>query len=102
VDPVVGSPKARVRRASTDSGKFAWKNIAPADGEPREKKKDGKDYVHCPNHGDLQWVLKEGHLKGCNNAPAAATPKPDKVAEADPKVVAAVVTVLAGLAEDAE
>jgi hypothetical protein len=64
LDSVVGSPKACVRRAPVDSGKFAWKNIAPADGEPREKKRDGKAYLHCPNHGDLQWVLKEGHLKG--------------------------------------
>jgi hypothetical protein len=104
LDPVAGTPNSRARRAPTDTRKFAWKNVAPADGEPREQVVEGKDYVHCPNHGDLQWVLKAGHINGCDKAPKAVTPKPKPAAApaAEQAVVKAVVNALAAIAEDAE
>jgi hypothetical protein len=102
LDPVSGSPKPRPRRGPNDQSTYGWKNIAPADGEPREKTMNGKDYVHCPHHGDLQWVLKEGHRNGCDKAPAATKPKPETAAAADPTIVKAVVTALAGIVADQE
>jgi hypothetical protein len=102
LDPVVASPNPRARKAPNEQGKFAWKNVPPAEGEAHEKKKDGKEYVHCPHHGELQWVLKEGHLKGCDKAPNAAAPKGDAIAAADPATVKAVVTALTGIVNDEE
>jgi multidrug efflux pump subunit AcrA (membrane-fusion protein) len=96
LDPVTASPSTRCK--PTDSAKHGWKNVAPAAGEPHEKTVDKKEYIHCPYHGDLKWVLKEGHKDGCNNAPKTPNPKPT----ADPSIVTAVVTALAGIATDEE
>jgi hypothetical protein len=38
------------RGADRNTGKFAWKGVAPKAGEPHEKKVDGKDYIYCPHH----------------------------------------------------
>jgi hypothetical protein len=53
-----------------NSGKFAWKGVAPKAGEAQEKTVNGKAYIHCPHHGDTKWVLKinqQGveHKTGC-------------------------------------
>ena len=45
--------------------KKKWKHVAPKAGEPKSRTVNGKDYVYCPNHGELKWVLKEGHAGGC-------------------------------------
>jgi multidrug efflux pump subunit AcrA (membrane-fusion protein) len=102
LDQVASGSTPRKRPAADgDNDKFAWKNVAPAAGEPQEKTVGKKIYVHCPHHGELKWVLKSGHAGGCNKAPAGATSTPTKVV-ADPSVVTAVVTALAGIANDAE
>jgi hypothetical protein len=41
-----------------NSGKFAWKGVAPKTGEAHEKTVNGKAYIHCPHHGNTKWVLK--------------------------------------------
>lgn len=56
------------------TGAQKWKGVAPKAGESREKTVGGREYVHCPYHKELKWVLKEGHAKGCTNAPAGPTP----------------------------
>ena len=48
---------------------WAWKNIAPKDGEKTTCNVNGKDWVYCPNHGELKWVLKKNHKDGCTLAP---------------------------------
>jgi hypothetical protein len=103
LDPVVGSPTPRCK--SNDQGKQGWKYTAPAAGESNEKTVNEKKYVHCPYHGDLQWVLKEGHVGGCNNAPKTPTTAPKAPVAtpiADPTVVTAVVAALAGIVGDQE
>jgi hypothetical protein len=47
-----------------------WKMTAPKPGEAVQKTMKGKEYIHCPNHGELKWVLKEGHVGGCSFAEA--------------------------------
>jgi hypothetical protein len=32
-----------------------------------EKSFEGKDYVCCPFHQDMKWVLKHRHADGCRN-----------------------------------
>jgi hypothetical protein len=53
-----------------NSGKFAWKGVAPKTGEAHEKTVNGKAYIYCPHHGDTKWVLKVNqqgveHKTGC-------------------------------------
>lgn len=53
-----------------NTGKFAWKNIAPKPGEPHFKTANGKEHIHCPNHVETVWVLKTNgrrilHSTGC-------------------------------------
>jgi hypothetical protein len=48
---------------------WAWKEIAPTTGQPKEKTFRGKVYIHCPHHPSTQWVLKEFHLGGCKLDP---------------------------------
>jgi multidrug efflux pump subunit AcrA (membrane-fusion protein) len=96
LDPATASPSTR--RKPNNSAKHGWKNVAPAGGEPHEKTVDKKEYVYCQYHGDLKWVLKEGHKDGCNNAPKTPNPAP----AADPTIVTAVVTALAGIVADSE
>jgi len=53
-----------------NDGEWTWKGIAPKSGEPKEKQFKGRWYVHCPHHGDTQWVLREkkgvAHVGNCN------------------------------------
>jgi hypothetical protein len=54
-----------------NTGKFAWKGLAPKAGEPHEKTVNGKPYIYCPHHGDTKWVLKVNqagveHRTGCS------------------------------------
>jgi hypothetical protein len=70
------------RKARANTGKWAWKSITPKPGEAHKKTVDGKAYIHCPHHGDTQWVLevnREGveHATGCRarqNSKEPATP----------------------------
>jgi hypothetical protein len=50
-----------------DLGEWAWKDVAPTEGQSQEKKFRGNDYVYCPNHGPLKWVLKIRH-SNCNSS----------------------------------
>jgi hypothetical protein len=57
-----------------NKGKWAWKGIAPKEGEPHDKKVDGKTYIYCPHHGDTKWVLETNakgikHKTGCTKNP---------------------------------
>ena len=54
-----------------------WKTVAPKDGESHEMTRNGKNYVYCPHHGDVKWVLavnRQGvvHKTGCRKAHAPA------------------------------
>jgi hypothetical protein len=103
LDQVASNSTPRKRSATDgDNDKFAWKNVAPGDGEPHEKTVGKKIYVYCPHHGDLKWVLKSGHAGGCNKAPTATTTTTPNKPAADPSVVTAVVAALVGITEDAE
>jgi len=71
-----GNPKIpRNARTSTNryTGVHKWKTIAPKAGESHEKTVGKREYVYCPNHKELKWVLKEGHSKGCTLAPEVVT-----------------------------
>jgi hypothetical protein len=62
--------KASPSGTNKNKGRWAWKGIAPKDGEPHEKKVDGKLYIFCPHHGDTKWVLETNakgikHKTGC-------------------------------------
>ena len=48
------------RDGTKHDGVWAWKGIAPKQGEAHHKKFRGKEYVCCPHHGDTKWVLKIG------------------------------------------
>jgi hypothetical protein len=50
-------------KGNRNTGKFAWKGVAPKNGESHEKTVNGKVYIYCPHHGDTKWVLKT-NLKG--------------------------------------
>eukprot|EP00797_Seminavis_robusta_P026615 Sro487_g152930.1 n/a (451) ;mRNA; f:41328-42680 len=61
--------KATPAKGKTDD-KYAWKQIAPKDGEAQEKTVGGKEYVFCPHHNTTKWVLKVNdkgivHRTGC-------------------------------------
>ena len=65
-----GGDKDKSSRGSTrgndDSdpytGEWAWKKVAPTDEQQKTKKFRGKDYVYCPYHGNLKWVLAKSHV----------------------------------------
>lgn len=63
-----------------------WKHIAPKAGEPTHKRVGEKDFIYCPYHGDLMWVLKSGHSGGCTKDPnyskSSETAKASKYARA--------------------
>lgn len=53
------------------TGIFAWKNVAPAAGEPRKTDFKGKTYIYCPHHPDTKWVLEtnrrgQPHIDHCS------------------------------------
>jgi hypothetical protein len=57
--------------APRNTGKFAWKSIAPSTGEPHKKTFEGRNYIYCPHHGETKWVLEINrrgikHVDGCN------------------------------------
>jgi len=64
-----------------NEGEWAWKNIAPSGSQSKTKSFKGRDYVACPFHGEVQWVLKSGHEGGCRNDPktAGSDAKTDKL-----------------------
>ena len=64
-----GKDRSRTKGPRSNEGEWAWKDIAPVGNQPREKTFKNKVYVACKHHKNTQWVLKEGHLKGCRNDP---------------------------------
>ncbi|CAB9527195.1 expressed unknown protein [Seminavis robusta] len=57
-------------KQSKDADKYAWKQVAPKTGEPKEKTVGGKEYIFCPHHHTTKWVLKVNdkgivHRTGC-------------------------------------
>jgi hypothetical protein len=105
LDPVTPSASNGKSRGATGPGeKFEWKTIAPKDGESHEKRFEGKDYVYCPHHGRIKWVLKEGHAGGCRNAPkdtptSATTPA---LKTSDEEIKDQVIKALTAVAAEAE
>ena len=57
-------------KAAYYTGVNKWKAVAPKAGEAHTKKVKGKEYIYCPNHTEVKWVLKAGHANGCSLAPA--------------------------------
>ncbi|CAB9525051.1 hypothetical protein SEMRO_1624_G286690.1 [Seminavis robusta] len=51
-------PQQKERQGPNNIGEWAWKSVAPKEGEPKEKKFRNKQYIYCPHHGDTKWVLK--------------------------------------------
>ncbi|CAB9531577.1 unknown protein [Seminavis robusta] len=73
-------PKQQKGKTATDADKktpkqakddkYAWKQVAPKAGEPKEKTVGGKEYIFCPHHHTTKWVLKVNdkgivHSTGC-------------------------------------
>jgi len=60
---------------SRNTGKYAWKSVAPKPDEPTRKEWEGKWYIYCPHHGDTKWVLEVSnrgkHVEGCQALAAA-------------------------------
>lgn len=63
------TPKGDTTHTPTPPRGGKWKHVAPKAGEPTHKKVGEKEFVYCPHHGDLKWVLKSGHIGGCTKAP---------------------------------
>ncbi len=40
-----------------DNGSFAWKGVAPKEGEPKSKVVKGKTYYWCTYHANPLWAL---------------------------------------------
>jgi hypothetical protein len=40
-----------------NDGSFAWKDVAPKDGEPKKKVVEGKTYFWCMHHTNTMWAL---------------------------------------------
>ena len=64
-------------KGNRNTGKFAWKGVAPKSGEAHEKTVNGKVYIYCPHHGDTKWVLKINlkgieHKTGCRKMAEAS------------------------------
>jgi len=75
-----GTKKSDSSKANRNTGKFAWKGLAPKAGEPHEKTVDGKAYIYCPHHQSTKWVLKVNlqgveHKTGCRMMAEASTDK---------------------------
>ena len=45
------------RTPKKDDGAFAWKGVAPKDGEPKKKVVKGKTYHWCTHHTNPLWAL---------------------------------------------
>jgi hypothetical protein len=45
------------RTPRKDDGAFAWKGVAPKDGEPKSKVVKGKTYHWCHHHANPLWAL---------------------------------------------
>lgn len=83
--PGSGGNSNRTKAAPRNDGKYAWKSVAPAQGEPHTKTFEKRDYVYCPHHGDTKWVLKIGqggkpHVGNCTKAAAAPAGQPTHIA----------------------
>ena len=80
--PVKPGTATNDRRNNT--GKWAWKDKAPKEHEPKAKVVDGRQYVYCPNHESTKWVLADKHKDGCKLDPTwkfpsdGAKPKDDQ------------------------
>ncbi|CAB9508478.1 unknown protein [Seminavis robusta] len=64
------SGKKAVKKGKDDD-KYAWKQVAPKEGEPHDVTRDGKEYIYCPHHHTTKWVLKVNnkgveHRTGCS------------------------------------
>ena len=74
------------RGQGLNTGQWAWKDVAPKDGEPFYKTVSGKEYVYCPNHATTKWVLASKHKNGCTLDPDWNFPtKSTKVEGDEPK-----------------
>jgi hypothetical protein len=40
-----------------NDGSFAWKDVAPKEGEPKKKAVKGKTYFWCTHHTNPMWAL---------------------------------------------
>lgn len=69
--------KGKGKTASPNTGQWAWKDVAPKEGEPLTKTVGTKQYVHCPNHASTQWVLADKHKDGCTSDPTWKFPVPN-------------------------
>jgi len=53
-----------------NDGEWKWKGEASKAGEATEKQFKGRWHVHCPHHGDTQWVLRDKKgvppVRNCN------------------------------------
>ena len=75
---------------SLNTGQWAWKDVAPKEGESLHKTVSGKDYVHCPNHATTKWVHASKHQDGCTlDADWKLPSKVNKVEKDDAKPKAA-------------
>ena len=67
-----GDNEGRPKHAGREqTGIFAWKNVAPAPGEPRKKDFKGKACICCPHHPNTKWVLEtnrrgQPHVDHCS------------------------------------
>ena len=50
-----GDQDATSKKRGGKEGKWAWKKVEPAEGEPKQKQFNGKTYHWCPNH--QQWTI---------------------------------------------
>ncbi|CAB9508480.1 unknown protein [Seminavis robusta] len=85
-----------------DDDKYAWKLVAPKEGEPQQKTVNGKKYIYCPYHQTTKWVLEVNnkgvvHRTGCEKMKEALTS--NKAIEADDQDAEA--AALANAIEDA-
>jgi hypothetical protein len=90
--------------ASTNTGKWKWKDSAPKGQEPKFKTFEGREYVHCPNHKSTKWVLAEKHKDRCtldaswkypghhHSGPATPQPKTEPAAHPYMKALMNVMT----------
>jgi YHS domain-containing protein len=62
------------RTPRKDEGSFAWKTVAPKEGEPKSKVVKGKTYYWCTNHTNLWWALHnpDAFTNMCRNNPKYA------------------------------
>ncbi|CAB9519988.1 hypothetical protein SEMRO_1063_G237100.1 [Seminavis robusta] len=97
-----GATKTPPRKDQKGQGdKFAWKLVAPKQGEAQEKTVNGKNYIYCPYHDTTKWVLAVNdkgidHRTGCTKAKEAkAAAAAAAISETD-----ATEAALAGAMED--